>query len=89
MSRRLTLAAVGSDLAEVETDQVGLRVAGGERPREVDLGLGGLVDPMGPRGMWMGLIAGLLVAAVLLCTRFLRSSRQVPTMPPSTVTDGG
>jgi MATE family multidrug resistance protein len=53
------------------------------------LGLGGLVEPMGPRGMWMGLIAGLLVAAVLLCTRFLRSSRQVPTMPPSTVTDGG
>jgi multidrug resistance protein, MATE family len=39
--------------------------------------------------MWMGLIAGLLVAAVLLSTRFLRSSRWVPAMPPSTVTDGG
>ena len=33
------------------------------------LGLG-----WGPRGMWIGLIAGLLVAAVLLCRRFLRSS---------------
>ena len=37
------------------------------------LGLG-----WGPRGMWIGLIAGLLVAAVLLSTRFLRSSRRVP-----------
>jgi MATE family multidrug resistance protein len=53
------------------------------------LGLGGLVEPMGPRGMWMGLIAGLVVAAVLLSTRFLRSSRRVPALPPSTVTDGG
>jgi MATE family multidrug resistance protein len=53
------------------------------------LGFGGWVEPMGPRGMWMGLIAGLLVAAVLLSTRFLRSSRRVPAMPPSTVTDGG
>jgi MATE family multidrug resistance protein len=34
------------------------------------LGLG-----MGPRGMWVGLIAGLVVAAVLLGARFLRSSR--------------
>jgi MATE family multidrug resistance protein len=33
------------------------------------LGLG-----WGPRGMWIGLIAGLLVAAVLLGVRFLRSS---------------
>ena len=37
------------------------------------LGLG-----WGPQGMWMGLIAGLTVAAVLLSTRFLRSSRRVP-----------
>ena len=29
----------------------------------------------GPRGMWVGLIAGLVVAAVLLGTRFLRASR--------------
>jgi len=36
------------------------------------LGLG-----LGPRGMWMGLIAGLTVAALLLCRRFLRSSRRV------------
>ncbi len=33
------------------------------------LGLG-----WGPKGMWIGLIAGLTVASVLLCTRFLRSS---------------
>jgi multidrug resistance protein, MATE family len=33
------------------------------------LGLG-----WGPRGMWLGLIAGLTVAAVLLGTRFIRSS---------------
>ncbi|MEP6632760.1 MAG: MATE family efflux transporter [Luteimonas sp.] len=39
------------------------------------LGLGGLTPAMGPRGMWIGLIAGLSVAAVLLCRRFLRSSR--------------
>lgn len=35
------------------------------------LGLG-----WGPRGMWLGLIAGLLVAAVLMALRFLRSSRR-------------
>lgn len=33
------------------------------------LGLG-----WGPRGMWIGLIAGLTFAAVLLCVRFVRSS---------------
>jgi len=33
------------------------------------LGLG-----WGPRGMWVGLIAGLTVAALLLCVRFVRSS---------------
>lgn len=36
------------------------------------LGLG-----WGPRGMWIGLIAGLVVAAVLLAARFLRSSRRI------------
>jgi len=36
------------------------------------LGLG-----QGPRGMWTGLIAGLSVAAFLLCRRFLRSSRRI------------
>lgn len=47
----------------------------------------------GPRGMWLGLTAGLLVAAVLLCRRFLRSSARLPmpawsSAPPSvTVTD--
>ena len=34
------------------------------------LGLG-----WGPKGMWVGLICGLTVAAVLLCTRFWRSAR--------------
>ena len=33
------------------------------------LGLG-----WGPKGMWIGLIAGLTVASVLLCSRFVRSS---------------
>lgn len=38
------------------------------------LGLGGFTAAWGPRGMWLGLIAGLLVAAVLLGLRFWRSS---------------
>ncbi|RPD87806.1 MATE family efflux transporter [Luteimonas sp. 100069] len=45
------------------------------------LGLG-----WGPKGMWVGLIAGLTVAAVLLGGRFLRSSHRVPavyTVQPS------
>lgn len=44
------------------------------------LGLG-----MGPQGMWIGLIVGLTAAALLLGTRFLRSSRRVPisAMDPS------
>jgi MATE family multidrug resistance protein len=37
------------------------------------LGLG-----WGPQGMWIGLIVGLTTAAVLLSTRFLRSSRRIP-----------
>ena len=37
------------------------------------LGLG-----WGPKGMWIGLIAGLCCAAVLLARRFLRSARAVP-----------
>ncbi|QSX79360.1 MATE family efflux transporter [Agrilutibacter solisilvae] len=40
------------------------------------LGLG-----WGPRGMWIGLIAGLTVAAVLLGTRFLRSSARLGRVP--------
>lgn len=50
------------------------------------LGLG-----WGPKGMWIGLIAGLTVASILLCTRFVRSShprriaeraaRQAPDVP--------
>lgn len=58
------------------------------------LGWGGLVPAMGPRGMWLGLTAGLSVAAVLLARRFLRSSSRAPMsgrvpVPPSViVTDG-
>jgi MATE family multidrug resistance protein len=39
------------------------------------LGIGGFTTAMGPRGMWLGLIAGLTVASVLMALRFLRSSR--------------
>ena len=48
------------------------------------LGLG-----YGPRGMWIGLIAGLLVASVLMGARFLRSSSRVASPPEARVTDGG
>ena len=40
------------------------------------LGLGLGVPAQGPVGMWIGLIAGLTVAAVLLSLRFLRMSRR-------------
>ncbi len=38
----------------------------------------GLALGWGPKGMWLGLTAGLAVAAFLLCRRFLRSSLRVP-----------
>ncbi len=41
------------------------------------LGLGEWVPAQGPKGMWIGLIAGLTVAAVLLGLRFLRISRRI------------
>ncbi|RDZ27519.1 MATE family efflux transporter [Lysobacter silvisoli] len=42
----------------------------------MSLGAGlGLGLGWGPKGMWIGLIAGLTVAALLLSTRFVRSSR--------------
>ena len=50
----------------------------------------GLALGWGPRGMWLGLTAGLTVAAVLLARRFLRSSRRIPistSTPSVTVTD--
>jgi MATE family multidrug resistance protein len=46
------------------------------------LGLGGLTPPLGPRGMWMGLIAGLSVAAVLLALRLWRRLSRMP-LPPA------
>jgi len=50
------------------------------------LGAGlGLWLGWGPRGMWIGLIAGLVVAAILLGARFLRASRPGRVV---TVTDG-
>jgi multidrug resistance protein, MATE family len=42
------------------------------------LGLGEWVPAQGPKGMWIGLIAGLTVAAALLGLRFLRISRRLP-----------
>ncbi|MEO5628954.1 MAG: MATE family efflux transporter [Thermomonas sp.] len=42
------------------------------------LGLGGFTPAMGPKGMWIGLTAGLSVAAFLLARRFLRSSLRIP-----------
>ncbi|MFN3703659.1 MATE family efflux transporter [Thermomonas sp.] len=50
----------------------------------------GLALGWGARGMWLGLSAGLTVAAVLLCRRFLRSSLRIPMQAPGpsgTVTD--
>ncbi|TWG88387.1 MATE family multidrug resistance protein [Luteimonas sp. J16] len=49
------------------------------------LGLG-----WGPRGMWLGLIAGLTVAAVLMAARFVRSSRPaaLAAAPGTPVTNG-
>lgn len=56
------------------------------------LGLGGFTPAMGPQGMWIGLIVGLTAAALLLGTRFLRSSRRVPisamNAPSVAMTDG-
>lgn len=46
------------------------------------LGFGGWVPALGPRGMWIGLIAGLSVAAVLLSLRFLRISRRAILVNP-------
>ncbi len=44
----------------------------------------GFAQHLGARGVWMGLIAGLSMAALLLFARFVRSARA-----PSLVTDGG
>jgi MATE family multidrug resistance protein len=38
---------------------------------------------LGARGMWMGLIAGLSMAAVLLTTRFWRLARATPAAVPA------
>lgn len=46
------------------------------------LGLAGRVPAQGPVGMWIGLIAGLVVAAVLLGLRFLRISRRIAIVAP-------
>ena len=56
------------------------------------LGWGGLSPALGPRGMWIGLIAGLSVAALVLSWRFLRSSnpaRLARRLPSARVTNGG
>ncbi|TWI01652.1 MATE family multidrug resistance protein [Luteimonas cucumeris] len=52
------------------------------------LGAGlGLWLGWGPKGMWIGLIVGLSAAAVLLCSRFLRSSRVAPMVQEGAVTN--
>jgi MATE family multidrug resistance protein len=38
----------------------------------------GLGMGMGPRGMWIGLIAGLVVAALLMAGRFMRTTARLP-----------
>ena len=48
----------------------------------------GLALGWGPKGMWLGLTAGLSVAAFLLCRRFLRSSRSVPIVQAAPVEAG-
>lgn len=53
------------------------------------LGVGALTPAMGPKGMWIGLIAGLTVAAILLSTRFVRLSRRIPIGQKVVMTDGG
>lgn len=63
-------------------------------PLGATLGLGLLGGtPWGPRGMWIGLIAGLTVAALLLGGRFARASRPERLArraggPPGPVTNG-
>ena len=42
------------------------------------LGIGGFSPALGPRGMWLGLIAGLSVVSVLMGWCFWRSSRDGP-----------
>jgi multidrug resistance protein, MATE family len=42
------------------------------------LGVDGWLPAQGPRGMWIGLTAGLVAAAVLLGLRFLRQARRTP-----------
>jgi MATE family multidrug resistance protein len=36
----------------------------------------GLQTPLGPRGLWIGLVSGLVVASVLLSVRLYRMSRR-------------
>ncbi|MFT4178806.1 MAG: MATE family efflux transporter [Thermomonas sp.] len=49
----------------------------------------GLALGWGPRGMWLGLTAGLLVAACLMARRFLRSSAMMPMPDGGQATDAG
>ncbi|MEC9304356.1 MAG: MATE family efflux transporter, partial [Pseudomonadota bacterium] len=49
-------------------------------------GLGGVSEPMGVHGYWIGLIAGLSTAAILLAWRLKTISQQES---PSNVTASG
>ena len=42
----------------------------------------GVFGPMGPAGLWAGLVMGLAVAAVILNVRFWRLTRRVPLSSP-------
>ena len=47
----------------------------------LSLGLG-VFGPLGPVGLWVGLVGGLAVAAVVLTARFWRLTRDVPKSKP-------
>jgi Na+-driven multidrug efflux pump len=54
------------------TSPIPLRLTNGQ------LKFGGLVfGPLGPTGLWVGLVGGLAVAAVVLSARFWRLTRVV------------
>ena len=47
----------------------------------------GVFGPLGPLGLWVGLVCGLAVAAVVLNARFWRLTRHVELPPAATTGD--
>ena len=43
----------------------------------------GFHSPLGPEGVWTGLVVGLVACAVMLLARFARLSQTAPTQPPA------